>query len=247
MLIAAFTENPPRPGADLLAVTLDNFAILSEPLVHRAAGNSLVIALGATVLAVLIGGFLAFATARSDIPARGLVGVIGIAPLFLPGYVGALAWATLASPAAGFLNIAATDLGIGPLVNVYSYRGMIFVLGIFYAPYAYLLIHSTMSLMSPDLEDAATVHGASPWRTLRSTTLPLAAPGIAGSALLVFVLTFENFPVAQALGSPGGIDTACLPASDPRAGLGSRLRPLVNAFVEALDAGFDTAQSVRRH
>lgn len=208
VLLAAFSEEVPRPGAAFFGLTLENFSFLGSPVVVQSIINSLVIAVGATVLALAVGGFLAFLTARCNVPGRGFIALVGIMPLFLPGYVGAIAWSGLASPVAGFLNVAAGDLGLNEsIVNIYTIAGLIFVLGIYYAPYAYLLIHSSMSLMNPDFEDAAIVHGGSTWRMLRSTTLPLAMPGIAGAGLLIFVLTFENFPIAQALGAPGSIET----------------------------------------
>ncbi|WP_168584126.1 iron ABC transporter permease [Saccharopolyspora sp. ASAGF58] len=77
----------------------------------------------------------------------------------------------------------------------------------YYAPYAFLMIHSSMKMMNPDLEDAAGVHGGTSWHTIRSITIPLSLPAILGAGLLIFVLVFENFPVSQVLATPGGIDT----------------------------------------
>jgi iron(III) transport system permease protein len=176
--------------------------------VAAAALNSVLIAVGATALALLIGGFLAFVAARTNVRARGLIYLIGLMPLFLPSYVGALAWSILASPGAGLINVGFRDLGVtGPVVDVYSLAGVIVVMAMYYAPYAFLMIHSSMTLMNPDLEDAAGVHGGATWRAIRSVTLPLSLPAILGSGLLIFVLVFENFPVSQVLATPGGIDT----------------------------------------
>lgn len=207
VLLAAFSETVPRPGSITLDLTLGNFAVLGEPGVVKATVNSLVIATLSTVLALAIGGFLAFTTARTNIPFKGLVYLFGLMPLFLPSYVGALAWSILGSPAAGLLNIGLRDLGLTGFVNVYSIPGVVMVMAVFYAPYAFLLIHSSMSLMNPDLEDASAVHGGSQWRTLRTVTFPLAMPAIVGSALLIFTHVLENFPVSQVLASPGQIDT----------------------------------------
>ncbi len=126
-----------------------------------------------------------------------------MAPMFIPALVGALAWSLLSSPSAGYLNILLRDLGIDFIINIYSLPGLIFVLGIFYAPYAFLLMHSSLSMMNADLEEAATVHGATLKTMLRTVTLPLALPAVLGSAILVFALTMENFPVAQVIGKPG--------------------------------------------
>ncbi|MFF5986240.1 ABC transporter permease [Prauserella flavalba] len=207
VLLAAFSVDIPRPGSINFDLTLKHLAVFTEPGVLKATLNSLIIGVSATLLALLIGGFLAFVTARTNIPMRGFVFLIGLMPLFLPSYVGALAWSILGSPVAGLLNIGMRDLGIDFTVNIYSMGGVVLVMGMFYAPYAFLLMHSSMSLMNPDLEDAAGVHGGSTWQMLRSVTFPLALPAILGSALLVFTHIFENFPVSQVLATPGQIDT----------------------------------------
>lgn len=207
VLLAAFSVDIPRPGNISFDLTLRHLAVFTEPGVLKATLNSLVIGVSATLLALLIGGFLAFVTARTNIPLRGFVFLIGLMPLFLPSYVGALAWSVLGSPVAGLLNIGLHDLGIDVTVNIYSMAGVVLVMGMFYAPYAFLLMHSSMSLMNPDLEDAAGVHAASTWQMLRNVTFPLAMPAILGSALLVFTHIFENFPVAQVLATPGKIET----------------------------------------
>jgi iron(III) transport system permease protein len=121
--------------------------------------------------------------------------------------VGALAWALLAGPATGYLNLAFGAMGVPHLIDIYSFTGMIFVLGLYYAPYPFLMVHSALSLMNPDLEDAASLHGAPVRRMLREVTFPLVMPAVLGSAILVFALTVENFPVAQVIGVPGGVDT----------------------------------------
>jgi iron(III) transport system permease protein len=208
IVVAAFATDVPRPGSSDLSFTLANLRVLAAEGVLTAALNSLLIAVGATALALLIGGSLAFLAARTNVRARGFLYLIGLMPLFLPSYVGALAWSILASPGAGLINVAVRDLGgTGPVVNVYTIVGVIVVMAMYYAPYAFLMIHSSMSLMNPDLEDAAGVHGSAPWRTIRSVTVPLSLPAILGSGLLIFVLVFENFPVSQVLATPGGIDT----------------------------------------
>ena len=195
VLLAAFSDSVPRPGSiSLGGLTLSNLALLATPEALGALVNSLMVGAGSAIIALLIGAFLAFVCARSDAPWRKFIFFIGMAPMFIPALVGALAWSLLCSPSAGYINI-------------YSLPGLVFVLGIFYAPYAFLLLHSSLSMMNADLEEAATVHGA-PLRTmLRTVTLPLALPAILGSAVLVFALTMENFPVAQVIGNPAGVDT----------------------------------------
>src|SRR5207244_3866122 len=134
------------------------------------------VGIGASVVALAIGCLLAFLAARTDVPGRKFVYGIGIAPLFLPALVGALAWALLAGPATGYLNLALNAIGLPNLIDIYSFAGMIFVLGLYYAPYPFLMVHSALSLMNPDLEDAASLHGAKLSQMLRKVTFPLVMP-----------------------------------------------------------------------
>lgn len=209
VVLSSLTSSTPRPGnINLTGLTFGNYlSVFSESVAHRATLNSLAVGVGSAVVALTVGGFLAFVSARTNVPGRRFLYLVGLLPMFLPSYVGALAWAILGAPTSGLINVILLDLGMPQVFDIYNLGGLIFVLGIFYAPYAFLLIHSSFSLMNPDLEEAARVHGASVPRMLRKVTFPLALPAILGSAILIFTLTIENFPVAQIIGGAGGLDT----------------------------------------
>ena len=208
IVMGAFTDNAERESLfDFGNFTLDNFTVFGSATARSALISSAVVGIGASVVALAIGCLLAFLAARTDVPGRKFVYGIGIAPLFLPALVGALAWALLAGPATGYLNLALNAIGLPNLIDVYSFGGMIFVLGLYYAPYPFLMVRSALSLMNPDLEDAASLHGAKLSQMLRKVTFPLVMPAVIGSGILVFALTVENFPVAQVIGVPGGVDT----------------------------------------
>jgi iron(III) transport system permease protein len=208
IVMGAFTDNAERESLfDFGNFTLDNFTVFGSTTARSALMSSAAVGIGASVVALAIGCLLAFLAARTDVPGRKFVYGIGIAPLFLPALVGALAWALLAGPATGYLNLALNAIGLPHLINIYSFTGMIFVLGLYYAPYPFLMVHSALSLMNPDLEDAASLHGAKLSQMLRKVTFPLVMPAVIGSGTLVFALTVENFPVAQVIGVPGNVDT----------------------------------------
>lgn len=206
--LSAFTSETPRPGnIDLSGLTLENFSAVVGAGARGAAVNSLAVGAASSVVALVIGGFLAFVTARTNVRGRRFLYFVGLVPLFLPSYVGALAWSLLAGPNAGLLNILSRDLGLPVKIDIFNVAGLVFVLAIYYAPYAFLLIHASFSLINPDLEEAARVHLGSPGAVLRKVTFPLATPAILGASILIFVLTVENFPVAQIIGSAAGVDT----------------------------------------
>ncbi|MGO4238305.1 ABC transporter permease [Pseudarthrobacter sp. YAF2] len=207
VLLAAFSTDVPRPGNISWNLTLQNFSVLLEGQTINAFFNSILISTLATVFACFIGGSLAFLAARTDIPMPRFIYLIGLMPIFLPSYTGALSWSILGSPTAGLLNIAQRDMGTSVPLNMYSIGGVVFVFALYYSPYTFLMVHGAMSMMSPDLEEAARVHGATQNRMQRLISFPLAMPALLGSALLTFILVFENFPVSQVLATPGGIDT----------------------------------------
>lgn len=190
--------------------TLQHFAAIFTPQVGRATLNSLMIATGGTAVAMIFGGGLAWLAARSDIPGKALVHVAGLMPLFISVVVAAVTWSLLASGRSGYLNIVMSSLGIPLQFEVQSITGIIFVSGLYYAPYPYIFLYAAFSLMHPDHEEAASVHGAGLGRTLSRITFPLVKPAFIGSLLLVFVLIAEDFPTPQILGGPVGIETLAM-------------------------------------
>lgn len=208
VLFAALSDVLPRPGnISITNVTLSTLMSVLSGATLNAAQNSILISFGAAVLALVTGGILALLYARTDIAGRRFVYLAGLAPMFVPAFVAALSWSLLASPASGLLNVLLRDLGLPPLLDVYSIPGMMFVLGAYYAPYVFVLVSSALSLMSADMEEAAMTHGASLGTAIRRITMSLATPALLGSTFLVFILSLENFPVAQFLANPASIDT----------------------------------------
>lgn len=207
LIVTSFVTESPRPGGELGNFTLENYAQLASAGNREAAVNSLIISVGGTVLAMFIGGTLAWLAARTDIPFRGMAQLAGIVPLFMSALVGTLAWALIASPNAGYINVALESLGLHEAINIYSLGGIIFVMGLFYAPYTFLFVNGALTLMNPELEEAGSVHGATMRRVIGKVTVPIVAPAVVGSGILTFVLISENFPVVQILGSAGSIST----------------------------------------
>jgi len=208
VLLSSVSDGVPRPGSLFSnGLTLEHFGVLTSGLVTRAFGISAATSLVSCALAVAIGGSLAFLCARTDIPGRRLIYFAAVSPLLIPSYIGAFAWAILGAPGSGLVNILLRDLGLPFQIGIYGVEGMIFVLTLFYAPYAFLLIHSSSALMDPDLEQAASVHGASTGQMLREVTLPLLLPAILGAAVLIFTLSIENFAITYIIGNPGNVDT----------------------------------------
>ncbi|MGZ3287040.1 MAG: ABC transporter permease [Xanthobacteraceae bacterium] len=190
-------------------LSLQNFnALFQDPRFYQAVGNTLLAGAGATVLSCLLGFALAWIVSRTDLPGRQWFEILNLVPFFLSPYVGAVAWIYLAAPNSGMLQNWLGALGISlDFIRIYSIGGVIWVLALFYTPYVYLFVIAPMRQMDAALEDAARVHGASFWYTLRHVTVPLLMPSLLSGALVVFVTSAGLFDVPLALAATRGIRT----------------------------------------
>ena len=207
VVYTAFIDVLPFSGARPAQWTLDNFRAVWTPELGAATLNTLIVSLGGTAIAMAFGCGLAWLGARTDVPWKALVHLSGVMPLFLSLLVAAVTWSLLGAGYSGYLNIIFRSLGLPFGIEMRSLAGIALVEGIYYAPYAYIFLHAALALIHPDLEESAAVHGGRFAQTLRLVSFPLVKPALIGSALLVFVLIAEDFPVPQILGGPVGIET----------------------------------------
>ena len=176
----------------------------TAPRFQAAAINSLILASSVGVLSVLISAPMAWAIARTDMPLRGLVRVLVFGSLVTPGFLTAMAWILLAGPNAGALNqfyrfMTGSEAG---LFNIFSMEGMIFVTLLECYPFAFILISGALTLISPDMEDAANILGANTWQTMRKIVLPLALPAVLAGFILAFTEALVLFSAPAMIGIP---------------------------------------------
>lgn len=208
----AFWSVPPGNGDGRL--TLDNLVHHSlSPEILAALLNTLILAGIVTVISTPLGTLIAWLVVRTDLPWRRAFGRLMLAPIFLSPLVGVLAWIALASPRTGFLNVAWFQLtGIRtPLLDVFTLTGMVLVMVLHYTSYSYLYGAGSVRSMDGAVEEAARISGAGTLAVLRRVTLPLVMPSLLASALMIFVLAAEQFPVPGLLGRAARFDT--LPSS----------------------------------
>lgn len=189
--------------------TLANYAVLTDPVLVKATLNSLWVATGTTVMCVVIAVPMAWLAARTDLPGRRFLRNMAVLTFATPSFIAALGWVLLLGPRSGTINKFFMDnLGFeGPIFNIYSPWGIIFVLTMFLYPLVFLSLEAALENMDPQLEQAAAGLGSKSLRVFRTVTLPLATPAMLGGAFLVFVTSFTAFGVVGILGSPVGFDT----------------------------------------
>lgn len=185
--------------------TLQNYTTaLGGAEFWHAMGNTVVYAVGSTILAAVIGVGLAIVVARTDAPGRGIISTLAYVRIIIPGLLTAIAWVFLGSPTIGILNgICKTLFGLTEApFNVYSMTGMIIVQGLDTFPLIYLTVLAALRSMDPSLEEAAFTAGKSLFYTFRRITLPMIQPAIIASSILVFIFNIESFEVPLVLGLP---------------------------------------------
>ncbi|MGW4977116.1 carbohydrate ABC transporter permease [Streptomyces mirabilis] len=164
--------------------TLANFrqAFDEQPLLH-AALNSLLAALGAAVVAVLIATPMAYVMARHRTPlAKAATG-----------------WVVVSQAFPFVLVIIPLFLVLKNLRLIDSLLGLIMVYVVWALPFALWMLVGYVRAVPAELEEAAAVDGAGRARTLLSVTAPLLAPGIVATALFAFISAWNEFFFALVL------------------------------------------------
>jgi len=204
LLVGALTDvNPVVEGIQLSHLSVGNFlTVLGNPNVAEALLNTLIACGGGTLIAVVIGLAFSWIVVRTNTPFKGIIAAASILPLFAPPLVAGVAWAILGSPKTGLINTMFKWVGLDWRVDFYSMWGLIFVFGIYYAPYVYMFTASALRNMDPSLEEAAEISGASAFSTLFSVTFPLIMPAIVSGMLLSFIVMLGIYGIPAVLGAP---------------------------------------------
>jgi iron(III) transport system permease protein len=208
LLLGALTDtNPVVEGLSLSHLSIANFLIvLQNPNVAEALFNTLVACAGGTLIAVAIGLLFSWIVVRTNTPFKGFIAAASILPLFAPPLVAGVAWSILGSPKTGLINTLFKSAGLDWHVDFYSLSGLVFVFGIYYAPYVYMFTSSALRNMDPSLEEAAEISGASAFSTLFTVTFPLIMPAIVSGMLLSFIVMLGIYGVPAVLGAPSNIN-----------------------------------------
>jgi len=208
LLIGALTDvNPVVDGLRNVTLSTDNFLkVLANPNVHDALANSLIACGGGTAVALVIGLAFSWIVVRTNTPCKRFIAAASMIPLFVPPLVAGVAWVILGSPKTGLINTVFKWLGLDLRVDLYTMSGLIFVFGIYYAPYVYMFTASALRNMDPNLEEASEIAGASPFKTLFTVTFPLIMPAIISGGLLSFIVMLGIYGIPAVLGAPANLN-----------------------------------------
>ncbi|MFD1910974.1 ABC transporter permease [Halodurantibacterium flavum] len=185
--------------------TLENYVTAYGRARHvQALWNTLLMGGATTVLALLMAVPTAWACTRTNMPGRNLVRFALFGAFLMPPYLTGVGWILLAGPNAGFINqawVALTGASV-PLVNIFSFPGLVLVMALSTFFTTFILVSAAFELLSSEMEDAANILGAGPFRTAFKITLPMVLPTILGSALLTFLVSIALYGVPALISIP---------------------------------------------
>ena len=177
--------------------------VWNAPIVWTALRNSLETSIGATLLALALGGVVALVVTLTDLRARNAFVFVFVMPLIIAPQVMALAWLQISGPSSALLKLIGLAPPIGARNPLYSREGIILLLAVEYAPLVFLTLRAGLRALPRELIEAGLAAGASRMTVVRTIVLPLMTPSIVAGMALVFVSCLGNFGIAAFLGIPG--------------------------------------------
>ena len=215
VIIDTFTvhmmEVPLIPNSKIGDFTIYHYKTLfasskSWHLFYKPLLNSLWTSALACVFAILFGGVVAYLITRTNLKFKKLISTVFIFPYIMPQWTLALFWKNLfmsTSCTGGYAGELQALTGIvTPEWLVLGGLPIALVLGLHYAPFAYILIGGVLRNMDANLEEAATILNTPKWKIFTHITLPILKPAILSTILLVFSSAMSAYPVAVTLGKP---------------------------------------------
>ena len=182
------------------SLTLGHFdAFFAQGLMREAFFNSLYVAVMSALFASLIAVPLAYFTVRFQFRGAILIQTLGVLPLIMPPFVGAVAL-QLIFGRSGSLNLLLNQYFGFTLPIMQGLNGVIFVESIHYFPF--ILMNLTVALRNIDgaMEEAAMNLGCRGWRLFWRVIFPLGLPGFVAGASLVFVKVFDDLGTPLVMG-----------------------------------------------
>ena len=185
---------------DTGALTVGHFGNFFDQLVFRESFfNSLWVALASTFFASVIALPLAYLTVRFEFRGALLIQTLGVLPLIMPPFVGAVAL-QLIFGRSGSVNLLLNDWFDITIPIMDGLVGVTFVESIHYFPFILLNLVAAMRNIDGTMEESALNLGARGWRLFRRVIFPLAMPGYLAGAALVFVKVFDDLGTPLVMG-----------------------------------------------
>ncbi|MCR4823373.1 MAG: iron ABC transporter permease [Treponema sp.] len=188
-------------------------------------------------ISIFYGGLFAYLVTRTNLKFKKYLSSIFIFPYIMPQWTLAMVWRN------AFNSNAVTHGSDGLLASLFGVHMPLWwcqglfpsavVLGLHYAPFAYILIGGIFRNMDANLEEAATILDTPKWKSFLCITLPLVKPAILSTILLVFGSAMGSYPVPHYLGLTT-LSTKYVALSSSRAGEASIIAVIMMIFGVAI-------------
>jgi iron(III) transport system permease protein len=186
--------------------TLNNFIrFFSETGLLKPLLNTMVVAISVTFFSILVAIPMAWGVGRTDMPLKNLIRAMATIAFVIPSFISVIAWIGLLGPNMGTINVFFREVLYIPLrLNIFTMRGLIFVLAAHFFPLVFFSVLTALENMNPSYEEGARISGARPIQVVVGVTLPLIGPAVFTGGMLVFLDSLAAFGAPAALGLPGG-------------------------------------------
>lgn len=182
------------------APTLGHFQnFFGQSLLRESFMNSLMVALASVFFASVIAIPLAYLTVRFEFRGALLIQTLGVLPLIMPPFVGAVAL-QLIFGRSGSVNLLLNDWFGFTVPIMDGLVGVTFVESIHYFPFILLNLVAAMRNIDGAMEESAMNLGAKGWRLFWRIIFPLSLPGYLAGAALVFVKVFDDLGTPLVMG-----------------------------------------------
>jgi iron(III) transport system permease protein len=175
-------------------------AVFENPIYREGLWNSFALGMASTLAALLIAFPLALIGHRYDFIGKPALGVLVLAPMILPPFVGAVGVKQMLGVNGAF-NAALIELGLMDAAMPFDwlaegrFAGIVMMIALNLYPILYMNIAAALSNLDPAMEQAAENLGCPPWKRFFRITLPLAMPGVFAGASIVFIWAFTELGV----------------------------------------------------
>lgn len=165
---------------------------LLRPRTMTIVTNSLLLVITVIMSAAAIGVPFAWLTTRSNLPFRRAWLVVGLLPMVIPSYIGAVTLVAVFGPVGAAQKFLA-PLGIDRLPDIYGFFGAWLCITLFTYPYFMLPVRAALLNCDPALEEVAHSLGLSRWHVFWRITLPVLRPALTAGAIMTALYALSDF------------------------------------------------------
>lgn len=164
----------------------------------RSIGNSLLVSICTTAIALVVGVPLAYFYQMYEIRGKSLLQVLVILCSMSAPFIGAYAWIVLMGRSGIFTKLlAAAGIHVG---SIYGFKGILLVLSLQLFPLVFLYLCGALKNVDNSLLEAAENMGSKGFKRFFTVVIPLCMPTIIAASLLVFMRAFADFGTPLLIG-----------------------------------------------